>query len=75
QPGQHMFWMQGMNFPIDIIWVTENMQVVYVEKNVAPESFPQTFGPNIYTKYVLEVPAGFADKYNLNVGNSVFFTD
>ncbi len=75
QPGKHMFWMQGMQFPIDIIWITENMQVVHFEKSVAPTSFPERFGPDAYVKYVLEVPAGFAEKNNLQVGNTVMFTD
>jgi len=75
QPGKHMFWMRDMRFPIDIIWISPEMRVVHMEKNVAPESFPQSFGPNIYTKYVLEVPAGFADKYNLQIGNRALFTE
>jgi uncharacterized membrane protein (UPF0127 family) len=74
-PGKHRFWMQDMNFPIDIIWITDNMQIVYIEKNAAPESYPETFGPDAYAKYVLEVPAGFSDKNAVKVGDPVKFAD
>ena len=74
QPEKHLFWMRDMNFPIDIIWITEDLRVVYIEKNAAPETFPKTFGPDAYAKYVLEVPAGFAEKNNLQIGNTVVFT-
>ena len=74
RPGKHMFWMRDMNFTIDIIWITEDWRVVYIEKNAAPESYPKFFGPDAYVKYVLEVPAGFSEKNNLQAGNAVLFT-
>ncbi|MFA6256705.1 MAG: DUF192 domain-containing protein [Candidatus Paceibacterota bacterium] len=75
-PSKKIFWMKDMNFAIDMIWITEGKKVVYIEKNARPESYPGTyFGPDTRVKYVLEVPAGFADKYNLEPGNPVVFTD
>ena len=74
-PGKRRFWMEGMKFPIDIIWITDNMQVVHIDRNAAPESYPKTFGPDAYVKYVLEVPAGFSDKNNLKLGNRIQFSD
>ena len=74
QPGRKMFWMRKMNFPIDIIWIAEDMQVIFIEKNATPNSYPQAFGPDTLAKYVLEVPAGFAEKNNLQIGNTVLFT-
>lgn len=75
RPGKYMFWMEGMKFPIDIIWITENLQVVHVERNVPPESYPTRFGPSAYVKYVLEVPAGFTAKHDIKPGDPVLFTD
>lgn len=74
-PAKRQFWMEGMKFSIDIIWITDNMQVVHIDKNAAPESYPARFGPDIYIKYVLEVPAGFSDKNNIKVGDPVVFSD
>ena|SRR3989338_734422 len=74
---RHDFWMKDMKFAIDMIWLvpstvegsTENFNIIYIEKNATPESFPQTFGPVADSKYVLEVRAGFADQNNLKIGD------
>ena len=74
--GKHTFWMKDMKFPIDIIWINgdpDNPQVVYIEKNATPESFPKIFGGIADSQYVLEVNAGFSEKNNLKVGDRVKF--
>lgn len=71
--GQYSFWMKDMNFALDIIWIGEDFNVVYIKKNALPESYPETFTPNGDTKYVLEVLAGFSEKNNLKVGEKVEF--
>jgi uncharacterized protein len=73
QPGKHYFWMKNMNFSIDIIWLDENLHIVYLKKDIKSESYPETFGPDVNTKYVLEVRAGFSEKNNLKEGDSVLF--
>jgi uncharacterized membrane protein (UPF0127 family) len=73
QPGRYYFWMKGMNFPIDIIWIGENMKVIYLKKNALSESYPETFGSDVNAKYILEVVAGFSEKNNLKEGDSVEF--
>lgn len=55
--GFPRFWMKDMNFPIDIVWLNERFEVVGIEKNVSPDTYPQTFTPSTPVKYVLEVPA------------------
>ncbi len=67
------FWMKDMNFPIDIIWIAESKQVVYIQKNATPESYPAVFGGEVKAKYVLEVPANFTEKNNVKIGDSVTF--
>ena len=74
KPSKYYFWMKGMNFPIDIIWITEDLKVSYIKKNAQPESFLETYGPDTDIKYVLEVVAGFSEKNNLKVGDEVLFT-
>ena len=70
--GTRAMWMMGMQFNLDIIWFDENANVVAIEKDV-----PQckttvevvacrengVSGDN--AKYVLEVTAGFVDKFNI----------
>lgn len=71
--AQYYFWMKDMNFSIDIIWIAEDMTVIYIKKNARPESYPETFGPDQNSKYVLEVVAGFSEKNNLKEGDRVEF--
>ncbi len=74
--GRHSFWMKGMTFALDIIWIRDG-QVVYVVADVPP---PQPGTPDselpIYTppaaaNYVLEVPAGFAARWGIQAGSRV----
>ena len=32
QPDFYPFWMKDMKFPIDIIWLDENLQIINIEK-------------------------------------------
>ena len=70
-PAQYPFWMKDMNFPIDIIWIDENLKVIFIKKNAVPESYPEVFTSPQNSKYVLEVVAGFSDKYNIKIGDKV----
>lgn len=68
--NKQCYWMKGMLFPIDIIWIDDNRIVGWVD-NARPQSAPP------YTLYfspapvdrVLEVPAGFVDNNNLERGD------
>lgn len=55
EPGYPGFWMKDMKFAIDIIWLDENLTVVDVTKNAAPDSYPQIFHPKSPAQYVLEI--------------------
>lgn len=73
---EHSFWMKGMKFPIDIIWIDEYQEVVHVEHSLEPcppNSFCQTYGPDSDSLYVLETVAGFAQKYNVTENTYVDF--
>lgn len=70
---KYSFWMKDMNFPLDIIWIGEDLKVVYIKKNALPESYPESYYPPVEAKYVLEVVAGFSEKNNLREGDSVEF--
>jgi len=65
-------WMLNMQFPLDVIWFDSKGDVVHIEKNVVPcksaiETMTCTFqnAENRKAKYVLEVTAGFVDKFNI----------
>ena len=65
-------WMRNMQFSLDILWLDIEGNVLHIEKNVPPcktaletASCPSYKGDNKLTKYVLEVTAGFVDKYTI----------
>lgn len=69
--GNYSFWMKDMNFPIDIIWIGEDLKIVGLEKNILPESFPSLFFPPIPVKYVLETNINWTEENNVQVGDGV----
>jgi len=71
--GNYLFWMKEMNFPIDILWVDDNFNVVGIETSVATSTYPEAFGEKYLARYVLESPSGFSDKNNIKVGNKISF--
>jgi len=70
-PGEstQRFWMKGMRFAIDIIWI-ENNRVIGCEKNISPND-PRTFVSPGDAGYVLEVPEGFCDQNKVMVNDEV----
>ena len=71
KPAVYTFWMKDMKVSLDIIWIDENMKIVYIQKNARPESYPESFNPRASSLYVLEVSAGQADALKIGVGDSV----
>lgn len=71
QMGIYPFWMKNMNFPIDILWIDKNNNIVDRVINIDPSSYPKTFIPKENALYVLEIPAYTADDYGFLVGSSV----
>lgn len=69
--GYHAFWMPGMRFPIDIIWMDRKFSVVDVEEGVTPDTYPKLFYPSQEAVYVLEVSAGQAKEYGITAGTEL----
>lgn len=71
KPGVYPFWMKGMKFPLDIIWLKKlennTYEIVFVARNVSPESYPQSINPYRASDAVLEINNGLAAVYNLDV--------
>lgn len=73
KPAYWGIWMKDMNFPIDVLWITDNLKVNYVVGNMTPKSYPKAYKPITPARYVLELPAGTVEKYKIAEGQSVFF--
>ncbi len=72
-PNLYGFWMKEMKFAIDIIWINEDWQVVEVKRGVSPESYPEVFYPRAMAKYVLELKAGQAEHFGIDIGTKLNF--
>ena len=68
------FWMYGMQFPLDIIWITEDLRVAGVAAHTPPAdpSAPQAELPRypspVPVRYVLEINAGYASALGIEAG-------
>ncbi|MDP2648937.1 MAG: DUF192 domain-containing protein [bacterium] len=71
ESGIYGFWMKDMNFAIDILWLSSDGRIVYMVQNVSPDTYPQDFTPEEEARYVLELPAGWASEYNVEMGDHV----
>ncbi len=67
--SEHGIWMKEMNFSLDIVWLNNYSEVIYIERNATPESFPKVFGPDKPSKFVIEFNAGFVAKNSIKVGD------
>ncbi len=67
----HGIWMKDMNFPIDIIWISEDRTIVGIDAYVTPDTYPRVFRPAQPARYVVETDANFADSVGIQVGQKV----
>lgn len=74
---QRSFWMRGMRFPIDIVWVDSSMRVVGVTHQAPVPSAGATiddlplYSPGAPIMYVLEINAGLARDLGIEAGGLV----
>lgn len=66
--NRRAFWMKGMKFPIDIIWMRAG-EVVFVEQNVDFSDQNKIYYPTEKADSVLEVNAGTCETYDIRKGN------
>ncbi len=64
--GTRCFWMKGMRFPLDIIWLSARDEVISVQRDVLPKSYPSTYCS--VSEDVVELGAGQAQMAGIKVG-------
>jgi uncharacterized membrane protein (UPF0127 family) len=68
--------MKNMNFPIDIVWLNKDKQVIYIVKNVPPESYPyEQFAPKDDARYVVELAAGAVGQKSIEINATAQFDE
>lgn len=73
---QYEFWMKGMKFPLDFIFIADRT-VVDISENILPPSsiFPAIVKPQSAADKILEVPAGTIQSTGIKIGDTVQFID
>jgi len=66
-----------MKIAIDMIWIGENMTVIDMDQNVPPceQENCELYTPASPAKYVLEVPAGWAQRNGIQTGSTIEFKE
>ncbi len=65
------FWMKGMHFAIDIIWLNSEERITHIEPDVSPLTYPGIFCHS--GAYVVELHAGQAAARHLAPGQQASF--
>ncbi len=69
------FWMKNMNFPLDIIFLGSDKSIVDITTMASPcktaDDACSRYKPNHPSRYILEVMGGFAEKYGVQLGDTV----
>jgi uncharacterized protein len=64
------FWMRNTILSLDMIFINKQGKIVTIHKNTKPFS-DDSYPANALTMFVLEVNAGFTDKYGIKEGDMV----
>ena len=68
------FWMHGMLFGLDFVWINSG-KVVGITENIPPPAAtnnqPLIVRPDVFADWILEVPAGFIAAHGIKVGDEV----
>jgi uncharacterized protein len=64
-------WMKDMNFPIDVLWISNDLKVVNIVENMLPSSYPKDYTPSVPARYVLEMPVGTVKDNGIKIGQDV----
>ena len=70
KPDLYSLWLLNIQFNIDLLWLDEKGNIVYIIKNVSPCKTPLDAARCTYkntrpAKYILAATAGFVDHYNI----------
>ena len=71
--GIYPFWMKNTLIPLDIIWISSDNKVVFINQNTQPckSLICPSVLPTAKAKYVLEINAGVSQEIGLKVGDQL----
>ena len=68
---KHSFWMKNTLIPLDIIWINNNKEIVFISESTQPckKTSCPSVEPTENAKYVLEINGGISKEIDLAVGD------
>lgn len=74
EAGSHGFWMKNTLIPLDIIWLNESLEIVFIKHQAQPCQNGEcpVFRPTTPAQYVLEIKGGLAEELDLKIGQLLF---
>jgi len=75
QEDLYGFWMKNTYIPLDIVWINEDLRIVYIKRGAQPclSDSCTPIEPDQKARYVLEGNSGFVAELGLRVGDSLDF--
>lgn len=73
--SRQAFWMKDTFIPLDMIFISRDKKIVTIHKRTEPckTLICSRYEPTKNSMYVLEVNAGFTDRYDIREGDEVAF--
>ncbi|MFS4417213.1 DUF192 domain-containing protein [Maribacter sp. 2307ULW6-5] len=71
--AMHSFYMKNTQFPLDLIFIDDQLNIASFQENAQPYS-EDGLSSQVPIQYVLEVNAGLAEKWTLDVGDRIAFS-
>lgn len=72
-PSEYCMWMKDMNFSLDMLWLNDNKEIVYMIEGVSPDTYPKSFCGADTARYIVEVNSGIIKAADLHVGQRLKF--
>jgi len=78
QEDYHSFWMRGMKFDIDIIFLDKEKKVIQIYENVKKDTYKndydyKSFSSKLKSKSVIELKSGQVKKNGLKIGDMISY--
>lgn len=76
---QHPFWMKGLLFSLDLVWISDNKIVDFTQNLIPPATGQSDSSLPIYSSKepadkVLELNGGSVIKFNIKIGDTISLT-
>lgn len=65
------FWMKNTHIYLDMLFVDENNQIIFIHKNAIPLDEKNIISCPMPVKYVIEINGRLCDKLNIKVGDYI----